>query len=51
MLLQIQILIKGRQVIIYRSGRIRLSKDTNQDGYHESSSGLNYLRYMIILFV
>ena len=32
--------IKGRQVIIYRSGRIRLSKDTNQDGYHESTSGL-----------
>lgn len=32
--------IKGRQVIIYRSGRIRLSKDTNQDGYHESSSGV-----------
>ena len=32
--------IKGRQVIIYRSGRIRLSKDTNQDGYHKSSSGV-----------
>jgi len=31
--------ISGRQVVIYRSGRIRLSKDTNQDGYHESSSG------------
>lgn len=32
--------ISGRQVIIYRSGRIRLSKDANQDGYHESSNGL-----------
>ena len=32
--------IKGRQVIIYRSGRIRLSKDTNQDGFHDSSNGL-----------
>tara|TARA_B110000908_G_scaffold87599_1_gene104537 strand:+ start:183 stop:530 length:348 start_codon:yes stop_codon:yes gene_type:complete len=30
---------QGRQVIIYRSGRIRLSKDTNGDGYHESWSG------------
>jgi type IV fimbrial biogenesis protein FimT len=31
--------IRGRQVIIYRSGRIRLSKDTDQDGYHDSSNG------------
>jgi hypothetical protein len=30
----------GRQVIIYRSGRIRLSVDTNNDGYHESASGV-----------
>ena len=29
----------GRQVIVYRSGRVRLSVDTDNDGYHESSNG------------
>ena len=42
--------IKGRQVIIYRSGRIRLSKDTNQDGYHESTSGSNHMFVYMIFY-
>ena len=29
----------GRQVIVYRSGRVRLSVDADNDGYHESSNG------------
>jgi len=29
----------GRQVIFYRSGRVRLSVDADNDGYHESSNG------------
>jgi prepilin-type N-terminal cleavage/methylation domain-containing protein len=29
----------GRQVIVYRSGRIRISQDNDGDGYDESASG------------